>query len=494
MSRQLNGERIVMKDHAPSSRSFDLLALPGLGRFLRWRQTSAVMRLVVFLIAVLMVMHGLTGPRLAPKNLATVLTWIYFRGLMGLGLLVAGNLVCMTCPFILIRDLARRFLVKVRRTSEVRRISWPRRLRNKWPAVALMVLILFCYELFDLWARPDWTAVLILIYFVAAAVLGILFRRAPFCSYLCPLGQFNLVASLVSPLEVKVRDQQICATCSTKDCIRGRDNLPGCELGLFQPRKVGNMNCHFRLDCLRACPYDNVGIMARLPASELWVDTWRSGIGHFSRRPDLAVLIVVFTFGALLNAFGMVKPVYTLEAWLADLLNTRSEALVLGLIFIAALVVAPAALLGLAAALTRWWTGKRETVSSLMMRYAYGLVPLGFGVWVAHFAFHFLTGLLTVVPVVQSALTDLGWSLLGTPRWDLGPVLPMAWLFPLELGFMGLGWLGSLLVAYRIAERENPRHPWRAFLPWAGLLSLLLLAAIWLMSQPMEMRGTFFEG
>ena len=206
------------------------------------------------------------------------------------------------------------------------------------------------------------------------------------------------------------------------------------------------------------------------------------------------MLIVVFTFGALLNAFGMVKPVYTLEAWLADLLNTRSEALVLGLIFIAALVVAPAALLGLAAALTRWWTGKRETVSSLMMRYAYGLVPLGFGVWVAHFAFHFLTGLLTVVPVVQSALTDLGWSLLGTPRWDLGPVLPMAWLFPLELGFMGLGWLGSLLVAYRIAERENPRHPWRAFLPWAGLLSLLLLAAIWLMSQPMEMRGTFFEG
>jgi hypothetical protein len=58
---------------------------------------------------------------------------------------------------------------------------------------------------------------------------------------------------------------------------------------------------------------------------------------------------------------------------------------------------------------------------------------------------------------------------------------------------MGLGWLGSLLAAYRIAERENPRRPWRAFLPWAGLLLLLLLTGIWLMSQPMEMRGTFLE-
>jgi hypothetical protein len=35
---------------------------------------------------------------------------------------------------------------------------------------------------------------------------------------------------------------------------------------------------------------------------------------------------------------------------------------------------------------------------------------------------------------------------------------------------------------------------WGAFLPWAVLLSLLFAAAIWLMGQPMEMRGTLFAG
>jgi hypothetical protein len=120
---------------------------------------------------------------------------------------------------------------------------------------------------------------------------------------------------------------------------------------------------------------------------------------------------------------------------------------------------------------------------------------MGFGVWLAHYAFHFLTGFWTFVPVVQSFVADIvGVALLGAPRWDLGPLLPAGWLYPLELGFLGLGWFGSLLVAYRLAARDEARQPWRIFVPWAVLLTLLFAAAIWLMGQPMEMRGTFLVG
>ena len=114
----------------------------------------------------------------------------------------------------LVRQLARRFFQP--------RFDWPRALRNKWLAVALFVLMLFAYELFDLWSSPWWTAWLIVAYFVAVLVVDGFFKHASFCKCVCPIGQFNFVASTLSPFEVKVREQDVCAACQTKDCIRGR--------------------------------------------------------------------------------------------------------------------------------------------------------------------------------------------------------------------------------------------------------------------------------
>jgi hypothetical protein len=234
-----------------------------------------------------------------------------------------------------------------------------------------------------------------------------------------------------------------------------------------------------------------VGLSARLPASELLINPWRSGVGRFSQRPDLAALVVLFSFGALLNAFGMVSPVYQLEEWLGDLLGTHAEALVLGVIFVSGLVVAPLILLGATAWISDRWTKLETGTWGVVVRYAFALAPLGFGVWIAHYAFHFLTGFWTFVPVIQGALVDVGVTVLGVPRWDLGPLLPSSWLMPLQQLFIGAGCLISLLVAYRMAESDAPKRVWQAFLPWAALLLMLLSAANWLLSQPMEMRGTF---
>jgi hypothetical protein len=404
-------------------------------------------------------------------------------------------------------------------------------LRKKWLASGLFVLMLFAYELFDLWADPKLTAWLIVAYFAGVLVVDSLFQGATFCKYLCPLGQFNFVSSLISPLEVRIRNPQPCNDCRTKDCIKGHpQGLPrGCELWLYQPRKFGNMDCTFCLDCMHACPHNNVGVSIRLPASELWADRWRSGIGRFFGRPDLAALVTVFCFGALLNAFAMVTPIYALEDWLAGVLNTQSEFAVLAIIFVTGLVLVPLALLAAAGwfsqrAVGGWVHSGDPTLSrplrAWMIRYAYALVPLGFGVWLAHYTFHLLTGFWTFVPVLQSFASDVTGTLLllGTPRWDLGPLLPAGWLYPLELGFLGLGWFGSLLVAYRLAARDSARQQdgaahqrsetqpgnrhgedsadqtLRILAPWAVLLTLLFAAAIWLMGQPMEMRGTFLVG
>lgn len=467
----------------------DLLKWPLVGRFLHWRHARTALQAPLLLLALLMIAHGLFGPQLAPRNLASLLTWVHFRGFLVLALLVAGNLFCMACPFVLVRDLARRISAPVR--------NWPRKLRNKWVAVALFVLVLFGYEVLDLWGSPWWTAWLIVGYFTAAVVVDSLFRHAPFCKYVCPLGQFNFAASTVSPLEVRIADPEPCARCETLDCIKGTRSASnpdrvvqrGCELALFQPLKHGNMDCTFCLDCVHACPHDNIQITARVPASELWDDPRRSGIGVLSQRKDLGLLALVFTFGALLNAFAMVSPVAAVRDAIGGILGTTSTAPVLAVLFIGVLVVEPVILLGGAAWATRRATGEAASLPALATRFAFALVPLGLGVWTAHYAFHFLTGLWTVIPVTQSALIDLGLPWLGAPAWRLGGLPPVN-VFPLEMGFLGLGLVGSLLVAWRIAQRDFGARAGRAFVPWALLCATLFVAAAWLMTQPMEMRGT----
>ncbi|MGH8311546.1 MAG: 4Fe-4S binding protein, partial [Steroidobacteraceae bacterium] len=307
-----------------SSTAIDVLRVKKLGSLVRARGTRLTAQIALLLLALVLVVQGFAGSELAPKNLATSLVWIHFRGVLVLVLLAAGNLFCMGCPLVLARDVARRL--------HAPRWNWPRVLRNKWLACGLFVAILFGYELFDWWSSPSATAILILSYFGAVVVVDTLFKHAAFCKFVCPIGQFNFIASTASPLEVRARSLEVCADCATKDCIRGRraensDEVVqrGCELALYVPLKSGNLDCTFCLDCVHACPHDNVALATRLPASELFDDPRRSGIGKLSLRSDFAALVVLFTFGALLNAFGMVSPVYAVQSWIASTLGLRSE-------------------------------------------------------------------------------------------------------------------------------------------------------------------------
>ncbi|MCC7043504.1 MAG: FesM [Acidobacteria bacterium] len=467
----------------------DLLRTPVVGPFLRWRHARTAVQLVFLALAVVVVLHGLFGPDLASTNFATLLTWVHYRGLLVIALLAAGNIFCAGCPFVRVRDWGR--------LLHVPRRLWPAWLRGKWIALLLFVAVLFSYELFDLWALPAATAWLVLGYFAAAFAVDLVFKGATFCKHLCPVGQFNFLASTASPLEVQVRDRATCTSCRTADCVAGRRLAPaspvvlqrGCELGLFLPAKVGNLDCTFCLDCVHACPHDNVAVATRVPALELIDPSRRSAIGRIVDRTDIVVLVTLFVFGALLNAAAMIAPVYAVRGWASDALGGASDAVVLGLLFLAGLVVVPAVLLWSAAMVTRVLAGATCSTGSIVRRLVYGFVPFGFGVWLAHYSFHLLTGALVVVPVTQSAVFDLlGWPAFGEPRW-LWTGLRAGAVFPIQIGFVLLGALGSVAATQSIAQRDFDARAGRAALPWLVVLAVLTAAAVWMLSQPMEMRG-----
>lgn len=454
----------------------DLLRLPLLGRLLRLRRGRLWLQLPLLLVALLLIYDGLTGRPLAPQNLATVTTWIHYRGLVIVALLLVGNLFCMGCPFTLPRTVALRLSGGGRR--------WPRALRNKWLAVAAFVGFLFLYEWLDLWAGPGLTAAIIIGYFAGAFVLEALFAESPFCKYVCPLGTFNFVASTVSPTQITVRDGDVCRACPGKECVNGSPRALGCGTELFPPTVRSNLDCVFCLDCARACPYDNVALAVRPPGRELAEGVW-------PRRWDVGFLVLVFAFAAVSNAFGMVPPFYDVQAWLAGALGTRSEFVLLALTFGVLNLLLPAAA-GLGAAwLSRALSGRREPLRLAFSRYLPAIVPLAVAVWLAHYGFHFATGALGLVPVLQQFLLDHGAGLLGGPNWSLGQLLPGGWILPLQTAVVLLGFGASLFTGTRIGRRDfaDPAAATRALLPWLLVWLGLAAAALATFNLPMEMRG-----
>ena len=157
------------------------------------------------------------------------------------------------------------------------------------------------------------------------------------------------------------------------------------------------------------------------------------------------------------------------------------------------LIALPLLLHGTAAALSRRW-GRLDVPWRLVAtRYAQALVPLGFAMWLSHYSFHFLTSYGTFLPTGRRFAADLGWAFLGEPEWGRACCRPVSeWLLHLEILFLDLGMLASLYTAYRIALTQSARvsRALGAFAPWAILIVLLFVLGVWIVFQPMQMRGT----
>ena len=477
--------------HTPSrltkGRHFDLLAVPGLRHLLLWKHSRTVVQVILFALAAIMVLDGLLGTQLAARNSATVGAWVHYRGFIVLALLLAGNLFCAGCPFILPRKLAQWLGRPTQR--------WPRVLRNKWLALVGLLGILFLYELYDLWSSPWLTAWVIIAYFLTAFVLEMVFTRDSFCMYVCPLGTFNFLYSTVSPLQITNRSQDVCRDCVGHDCINGHwdahDNLlqQGCQLELYVPTINSNLDCTLCLDCAKACPHDNVALVTRPPGDELFRQSWPN-------RLDLALLAVIAACAGLVNAFAMTPPVYALEHWMAVTFNTDREVLILGPIFLIGAVGIPLALVYGAAWLNQLMIAgnKARSLARLVMRHAYAFVPLGFGIWGSHYLFHLLIGPLTIIPALQTFFADVvGVPLLGEPNLRLGAaVVPPLWAIQgIQMVAMAAGVGGALWVAWDASQRANKESSarWREFLPWAVVVLLVGVLAALVFLQPMEMRG-----
>jgi cytochrome c oxidase assembly factor CtaG/ferredoxin len=486
---------------------FDLLRVPFVGKLLRARYGRTSLQGVSLLLMTVVIVHGLWGTRLTAMNLAGALVWNIFRPLNLFLFVFAGNLFCMACPFTLPRALAKYL--------GIARLRWPAWLKHKWTPVVLMTAFFWAYEQFALWDSPRTTALLLLAYILGALVVDSIFEGASFCKYVCPIGQFNFVASMVSPLELGAKSQAVCARCTTRDCIRGNATQRGCELELYVPQKVGNLDCTLCMDCVKACPHDNIAITAQLPARDLVRDPIRSSLRRLSSRMDIATLVLVVIFSSLASAAVMIAPVGDrLQA-----MEARYPLLGSGLVTLPASFALLGTLLllavGVAKAMQVFSTEK--SVGVVFSRFSLALLPLGMAMWAAHLMFHVTLTLPSLGPALQQAWADLGRLLHGGGHAAASAMAGMSQaamanmpgmsqssmammltrgfegtsLLSVQVLVMDLGLLFSMYVGWRLVRQMTASAGSMAAMlsVWVASSAALYAVCVWVLTQPMEMRG-----
>ncbi len=462
----MNGKRLL-------NEGFDLTAIPWLRRLLinRWPQWLIMAGfLAVFIYSIA---AGFLGTEVGNRNLAITLIWIAWWGLLILFLVpFGGRIWCSVCPIPAPGEWLQRGgpLTTDGRNPRGLGRRWPRRFRNLWlQNFGFLSLALFSTVILT---QPKVSAAVLLALLALAWGVSAVFERRSFCRYLCPVGGFIGIYSLVSPLALRVKDPEICKTHPTKDCYRGNEHGHGCPWMTYPGTLDRNAECGLCLECLRTCKLGNVSVMLRKPGADLIPKTHRPPL-----RMDEAFKGFIMLAAALLYSIVLLGP------W-GELKMAAFNVGTLPWLFYAAALLT-LALVGLPA-LYLLGSGASQILSpdrSISLRNRFlqsttGLIPLGLGAWIA-FSLSLLLTNGSYIPATLSDPLGWGWNLLGMANVPWAPLLS-GWIPTLQsiAMFAGLIWATSLTVKSYMGNLSLSSRSLLGILPTlfvnAGVAGLLL--------------------
>lgn len=194
----------------------------------------------------------------------------------GLFLLV-GSLWCTVCPLSNGGRMVQRFFALDRPPP-----AWLLRI-GTWLSAVGLVLILWSEEFFHMARNPRATGVLLLALIACSVICCVIWQREAWCRHLCPLGRLGVALSPVAPLTVAARRTVCASTCTTHDCYKGNDRVPGCPVW-HHPQLISESHrCKTCLTCLQSCPHDSAGLYLRPRLRSAWrLDSTESYIVPFA--------------------------------------------------------------------------------------------------------------------------------------------------------------------------------------------------------------------
>jgi CRP-like cAMP-binding protein/polyferredoxin len=233
----------------------------------RWLVSGGGLAITRFAVALLFIGTALVcvAARRSPAAaLANDSVWMLWEPVVFGLFLLLGTVWCTVCPLSSGGRAVQRLFSFERPPP-----AWVLR-AGSWLSAVAFVLILWSEEYFHMTANPFPTGVMLLGLIAASVVCCILWQREVWCRHICPLGRLGVALSPVAPLTVAARRSICNSTCTTHDCYKGNDEVPGCPVW-HHPQLVSEAHrCKTCLTCLQSCPHGSAGLYLRPRLRSAW--------------------------------------------------------------------------------------------------------------------------------------------------------------------------------------------------------------------------------
>jgi polyferredoxin len=434
------------------------------------RGFQPLLMLILLAPFVLAIVAGLVGTSAGSRNFGIVFVWIVWWAVLMILLVPGlGRVWCTVCPIPAPGEwIQRRGIVGGSGRLTTMGLRWPRRLRNMWTQNAgFLVLALFSMVILT---RPSVSAGVILGLAGIAVGTSLLFEKRVFCRYMCPIGGFIGLYSLAAPIELRVRDPQVCVDHRSKDCITGNERGYGCPWMIYPGKLDRNLDCGLCTECLKTCPMDNVVINLRRPGADL-------GNPVPGRRVDEAFKALIMLACAIIYPAVLFGPWATVKEWAA--IESFGGWVIYAVAFLTTALLIIPGLFWLAVVV-----GARRSCSGLSIRqtfneYSHALIPLGLAAWIAFSVGFALTNGSYALASMSDPL-GWGWNLFGTR--DAGWTPYLSGTAPIiQAVIILIGLVFSLRTSLKIGFRHDPSGTTAApaLSPVAGFLLACTLALLW---------------
>ncbi len=455
--------RLGAPTKSPSAWRVNLYRLPWIRLLLESRWPQLVTRMITLAGFVFIIISGLAGSRVGSHNFAIIMVWIAWWTALKLGFIpFGGRSWCSVCPIPLPGDWLQQGGI-LGRGAHPRGLNlrWPKKLRRTWLQSAgfLLIGLFSAVTLTD----PRVTGWVLLGLFVLSTALSLVFEKRAFCTTLCPIGGFCGMYARTAPLEIRAIDRQVCARHEVKSCYQA------CPWGLYPVSFRDSSACGLCMECLRACPSDNLALNLRTYGSDI-----TPGKHTFHLDETFLALVMlgsVITFAAVFTGpWGWLK--------LAAFHVGSTAWLAYALAFLAINLALIPGLYTLAVSLSRKLDHSAISLKHSLITHAQALLPLGLLAWIA-FTVSFAFPKLNYVLGVLNDPLGWGWHLLGQVNYS--QTLDVSSFSPnLQVLLLLAGLVWSARVTLKLGDSPKP-HTWLINLPVLAFSLAFTLLMTWLL-------------